>query len=164
MGAVILNVVEAISVDDGKAHRAGRRAGKLVAVVRAKSDVADYGVIGRDAEVEATVSRAADNDLPGAVCPATVRNGLPMVTSLFGVIRPATRNTTVRGPVAIRAARKDPGPLSFRFVTSITAPPRPPAASAPPPCAPGKAARAPGVGLGFGGGGGGVTVPRGSPA
>ena len=37
------------------------------------------------------------------------------------------------------AARKLPGPLSLRLVTSITRPPRPPVANMPPPQAPGKA-------------------------
>jgi len=54
---------------------------------------------------------------------------------------PATRNTQVRGPVAITQARSDPVPESFVFVTSMTAPPRPPTDAAPPPCAPGKAAQ-----------------------
>jgi hypothetical protein len=52
---------------------------------------------------------------------------------------PATRNTQVRGPLASTQARRDPVPESFVLVTSITAPPRPPTAAAPPPCAPGNA-------------------------
>jgi len=55
------------------------------------------------------------------------------------VIRPDTRKTQVLGPEASRQARKLPLPESFRFVTSITTPPRPPADSAPPPSAPGNA-------------------------
>src|ERR1700753_15152 len=55
------------------------------------------------------------------------------------VIRPDTRNTQVRGPDASRHARKLPLPESFRVVTSITMPPRPPTDSAPPPSAPGNA-------------------------
>ena len=55
------------------------------------------------------------------------------------VIKPDTRNTQVRGPEASRQARKLPLPESFRFVTSITTPPRPPTDSAPPPSAPGNA-------------------------
>jgi hypothetical protein len=53
------------------------------------------------------------------------------------VIRPDTRKTQVRGPEASRHARKLPLPVSFRFVTSITVPPRPPTDSAPPPSASG---------------------------
>ena len=45
----------------------------------------------------------------------------------------------VRGPLASTHARKLPLPESFRFVTSITTPPRPPTASAPAPSAPGNA-------------------------
>src|ERR1700744_1108049 len=45
----------------------------------------------------------------------------------------------VRGPLASTHARKLPLPESFRFVTSITTPPRPPIASAPAPSAPGNA-------------------------
>jgi hypothetical protein len=52
---------------------------------------------------------------------------------------PATRKTQVRGPLASTQARKDPVPESFVFVTSITAPPRPPTELAPPPSAPGNA-------------------------
>src|ERR1700748_3155463 len=55
------------------------------------------------------------------------------------VIKPDTRKTQVRGPEASRQARKLPLPVSFRFVTSITTPPRPPTDSAPPPSAPGNA-------------------------
>src|SRR5579863_10655685 len=80
-------------------------------------------------------------------------------------MRPATRKTHVRGPLASTHARSEPPPESFRLVTSITAPPRPPALAAPPPCAPGKAAMlagffdGSGVGSGVGVGvGGGVVV------
>jgi hypothetical protein len=52
---------------------------------------------------------------------------------------PATRNTQVRGPVAITHARNDPVPESLLLVTSITAPPLPPTEAAPPPCAVGNA-------------------------
>src|ERR1700759_2811953 len=45
----------------------------------------------------------------------------------------------VRGPLASTQARKLPLPESFRFVTSMTTPPRPPTASAPAPSAPGNA-------------------------
>ena len=55
-------------------------------------------------------------------------------------MRPATRKTHVRGPLAWMHARSEPPPLSLRLVTSITAPPRPPTLDAPPPCAPGNAA------------------------
>src|SRR5258708_3046040 len=69
-------------------------------------------------------------------------------------------------------ARRLPLPESFKLVTSITTPPRPPSEAAPPPCAPGKAAGdatrgggvGSGVGVGTGGGGGGsggVDVPAG---
>lgn len=66
---------------------------------------------------------------------------------LNGVMMPATRNTQVRGPLASMQARKLPVPESLRFVTSMIAPPRPPTAAAPPPCALGKAATAPGLAL-----------------
>ena len=71
---------------------------------------------------------------------------------------PATRKTHVRGPLPITQARSDPTPKSFRFVTSITRPPRPPVEAEPPPCAPGKAAGVEaGVGVGLAGGGGAGT-------
>lgn len=53
---------------------------------------------------------------------------------------PPTRKTQVRGPEACTQARSEPVPESLRLVTSITLPPRPPVAAAPPPCAPGNAA------------------------
>ena len=52
---------------------------------------------------------------------------------------PATLKTTMRGPPASSASRKLPGPLSLRFVTTNTFPPRPPKLYMPPPCAPGNA-------------------------
>jgi len=76
------------------------------------------------------------------------------------VIKPDTRNTHVRGPEPSRQARKLPLPESFRFVTSITTPPRPPTDSAPPPSAPGNAGQ-PELGQfadEFGEGGGGFDV------
>ena len=53
----------------------------------------------------------------GAVCPATVMKGV--VTSMGDVnaIVPLTSNTTKRGPLAVIAARRNPGPESFRLVT-----------------------------------------------
>ena len=75
---------------------------------------------------------------------------------------PRTRNTQVRGPLASTHARSDPFPESFRFVTSITTPPRPPTAAAPPPSAPGNAAQFEPLHDAFedvpGGGGAGVGV------
>jgi hypothetical protein len=75
---------------------------------------------------------------------------------------PPTRNTQVRGPLASTHARSDPFPESFRFVTSITTPPRPPVAAAPPPSAPGNAAQFEllhdAFEDGLGGGGAGVGV------
>ena len=56
---------------------------------------------------------------------------------------PATRNIQIRGPVAIAQARKLPVPLSFKLVTSITFPPRPPTDREPNPSAPGNAGRYP---------------------
>jgi hypothetical protein len=55
------------------------------------------------------------------------------------VINPLTRKMQVLGPLASTQARKLPLPESFRFVTSITAPPRPPTDSAPAPWASGNA-------------------------
>ena len=50
---------------------------------------------------------------------------------------PATLNTIIRAPPVSHASRKEPGPRSFRFVTVITLPPRPPKLYIPPPSAPG---------------------------
>src|SRR5882724_2018217 len=52
---------------------------------------------------------------------------------------PDTRKTQVLGPEASMHARRLPVPESFKLVTSITAPPLPPSAAAPPPCASGNA-------------------------
>src|SRR5580700_4655375 len=76
---------------------------------------------------------------PGAVCPAMVRYGFETCNRDWFTMLPPTRNTQVRGPLASTHARSDPFPESFRFVTSITTPPRPPTAAAPPPSAPGNA-------------------------
>src|ERR1700730_9446647 len=102
---------------------------------------------------------------PGAVCPAMVRYGFETCNRDWFTMLPPTRNTQVRGPLASTHARSDPSPESFRFVTSITTPPRPPTAAAPPPSAPGNAAQfapphdGPGDGLGgFGVGDAAVTV------
>lgn len=48
--------------------------------------------------------------LPGAVCPAIVMFGEDMTTSEDRLMTPPTRKTTMRLPVACRAARKLPGP------------------------------------------------------
>ena len=70
---------------------------------------------------------------PGAVCPAMVMSPLLMVrpVSSSSSITPDTSNTTIRGPLAIQAARKEPGPLLFRLVTLMMRPPRPPVAPFP---------------------------------
>jgi len=51
---------------------------------------------------------------------------------------PETSKTTILGPEAVRAARSEPDPLSFRFVTLMILPPRPARVSVPKPWAPGK--------------------------
>jgi hypothetical protein len=75
---------------------------------------------------------------------------------------PDTRKTQVRGPEASMHARKLPVPESFKLVTSITAPPLPPTAAAPPPCASGNAGQCEPLHDAFedgpGGGGAGVGV------
>src|SRR5262245_312360 len=58
---------------------------------------------------------------------------------LVRVIVPPTAKTQVRGPVFSMQLRKLPGPESLRFVTLMTAPPRPPTAFAPKPSALGNA-------------------------
>src|SRR3546814_12319016 len=55
---------------------------------------------------------------------------------------PPTVNTQVRGPFASMQARSEPGPESFRLLTLMTAPPRPPCALRPKPSAPGQASGA----------------------
>src|SRR3954454_14016847 len=80
---------------------------------------------------------------PGAVWPAIVRYGFDTYIELCSWMTPDTVNTQVRGPVAVTQARSDPGPESFRFVTLMTVPPRPPFDVAPPPCAPGNAGTTP---------------------
>jgi len=55
---------------------------------------------------------------PGAVWPAMVMYGLVIFKLLFRIIVPEILNTTVLGPDASTAARKLPGPESFKFVTS----------------------------------------------
>src|SRR5262245_18638284 len=72
----------------------------------------------------------------GADAPSTVRNGSAMVIGVSSVTRPPTRNTTVRGPAAVTAARKLPGPASASVVTGISLPPRPAAVPVPKPSRP----------------------------
>src|SRR5690242_6040199 len=71
-----------------------------------------------------------------------VMYGLLIVRVEVNVILPETRETTVRGPDTSVQLRKLPVPLLFRFVTSQTEPPLPPAAIAPSPSAPGNATMA----------------------
>src|SRR5215208_2666612 len=59
----------------------------------------------------------------------------------------------MRGPGAVRAARREPGPASLRFVTRMTWPPRPAGVVVPNPSAPGNTASGP-----AGGGGAAATV------
>src|SRR5690606_9670314 len=58
------------------------------------------------------------------------------------LMTPPTSKTTMRLG-ALTASRNDPGPESFRFVTWMTSPPRPPDVSRPKPSAPGKAKSGP---------------------
>ncbi len=69
----------------------------------------------------------------GAVCPAIVMFGFLMLRSPPIRIVPDTSNTHTRGPLALTQARSDPSPLSFRFVTLYTLPPRPAGVSIPKP-------------------------------
>ena len=68
-----------------------------------------------------------------------VMYGLATVIRERGMIVPLTRKMHVRGPLASTHARRLPVPESFRFVTSMTLPPRPPLEAAPPPWASGNA-------------------------
>src|SRR5690606_6235061 len=79
-----------------------------------------------------------------------------MFRSPSTLIVPATRNTTIRGPPVSNAARRLPSPLSSRFVTAITLPPRPPVVHLPPPHAPGN----PGLPASGNRGGSGGICPR----
>ena len=54
-------------------------------------------------------------------------------------IVPDTSNTIILGPEAITASLKDPGPESFKLITWITLPPRPPVMLLPAPNALGNA-------------------------
>ena len=76
---------------------------------------------------------------PGAVWPAMVMYGSVIFSGEASVISPPTRKITMRGPLAMQASRKLPGPASFRLVTKMTLPPRPPTAMAPKPSASGNA-------------------------
>jgi hypothetical protein len=71
----------------------------------------------------------------GALRPSTVMYELLMVMSPARTMVPATSNTTVRLPAAT-AARRLPGPASFRFVTWTIVPYAPPGVDAPNPSAP----------------------------
>src|SRR5262249_12568547 len=76
---------------------------------------------------------------PGADWPATVRKAFFTTMGELSVINPETRKITILGPSASQAARKLPAPESFRLVTKMTLPPRPPGVVAPNPSAPGNA-------------------------
>ena len=65
-----------------------------------------------------TVAPRTQTPSPGAVCPATVMYGARMRTRFFRRMVPATLKTTTRGPTALHAARKVPGPASARLVTT----------------------------------------------
>ena len=80
---------------------------------------------------------------PGAVCPATVRYGSSITICSLTSMVPDTPNTTNRRPPDSRASRRLPAPASFRFVTVMTRPPRPPGVPHPKPSAPGKAGNFP---------------------
>ncbi|MNY05843.1 hypothetical protein D3C86_1385740 [compost metagenome] len=66
---------------------------------------------------------------------------LPFLTwiRLFSLIFPDTSKTITLAPVSAIAALRLPVPESFRLVTLITLPPRPPVANFPYPSAPGNA-------------------------
>ena len=76
---------------------------------------------------------------PGAVCPAIVTYGARTIMGDSNLIIPETLKTMIRAPPVSQASRKEPGPRSFKLVTVITLPPRPPKLYIPPPSAPGKA-------------------------
>src|SRR5690606_33658108 len=63
-------------------------------------------------------SPATQTPSPGAVCPAIVIYGAFIVIGDFRWIIPATLNTTILAPPCSQAQRKEPSPLSFRFVTT----------------------------------------------
>ena len=86
-----------------------------------------------------TVSPATQTPSPGAVCPAIVIYGARIINGDFNRMMPATLNTIVLAPPCSHAQRKLPGPSSFKLVTTITLPPRPPKLNLPPPSAPGNA-------------------------
>src|SRR5690349_10176126 len=76
----------------------------------------------------------------GAVCPATVIFGSRNTISfLLRSMMPPTSNTTMRGPLALTASAKEPGPDPASVVTRMIFPPRPPGVCAAQPTAPGKA-------------------------
>src|SRR5688572_3550945 len=78
------------------------------------------------------------------------------------MIVPEISQITVRGPLAVSAARSDPTPESFRLVTRRTGPPRPATVLEPKPRAPGNALAGPdGVGVVGGGVVGGCVVVSG---
>src|SRR5699024_1175606 len=72
---------------------------------------------------------------PGAVWPATVTSPLLICKFDSSAIVPETLKSIIRGPNVSIAARKLPSPESFKLVTYITFPPRPPVASCPKPSA-----------------------------
>ena len=84
-------------------------------------------------------SPAIHTPSPGAVCPAIVTYGARTIMGDSNLIIPETLKTMIRAPPVSQASRKEPGPRSFKLVTVITLPPRPPKLYMPPPSAPGKA-------------------------
>ena len=82
-----------------------------------------------------TVSPAMQTPSPGALLPSIVIYGARTRIRSFSLMMPATLKTTMRGPPASSASRKLSGPLSSRFFTTNTFPPRPPKLYIPPPCA-----------------------------
>ncbi len=62
-----------------------------------------------------------------------------MFIGVFKLMTPDTLKIMILAPPVSQASLKEPLPLSFKFVTTRTFPPLPPAVYMPPPSAPGKA-------------------------
>src|SRR3990172_234370 len=83
---------------------------------------------------------------PGEVWPATVTKPFSLLmyqlSPDFMSMTPETRNTMMRGSLALRASGKEPGPEEASVVTTYTLPSLPPLVSPPHPSAPGKEGKA----------------------
>ena len=122
---MIENDVMSVVQTGSNGHEVSRSG--LGAVAHAQPDVLNDDV------VRVEVNRPVPNVDPRRRCGLTGDGEVGTLDKigLLSAIVPLVSKMTKRGPVASRASRSDPDPLSLRLVTLRIAPPRPPRVSTP---------------------------------